>query len=374
MNLEPTDEQLALRDSVRRFLADHASVPAHVRPLLEDPTGSTDDVWHGLADLGTTGLLVPAEHGGAQMTMTEAGVVLEELGRALYPGPWQSTAVVAVRLLGRLAGGGQDAAAVSKLLRGIAEGSLVATVVFHDGALTAAGGDGHPVLTGTVGAVADAVAAQLFLVPVPGAAGVASLVALDATAPGVRVAPLTSADGTRKRAALSLEGAEGSRLGALVPGAVEDSVDDLLVASAADALGAAQAVLDLAVAYAKERTQFGAPIGSFQAVQHLCVDMLETVELARSGVVRALWAADVGGDDERHAAALACKAFAGRLATVGDGAIQVFGGIGFTWEHDAQLYLKRLMSWNALLGSPDRALVELGSRLVRSVQEARGRQ
>ena len=126
--------------------------------------------------------------------------------------------------------------------------------------------------------------------------------------------------------------------------------------------------MDIAVEYAKTRTQFGQPIGSFQAVQHLCVDMFETVELARSGVIHALWAADNAGHEERHLAALRAKAFAGRLATVGDTAIQVFGGIGYTWEHDAHLYLKRLLSWSAFLGGPDRYLIELGARLAKRGQ------
>ena len=116
-----------------------------------------------------------------------------------------------------------------------------------------------------------------------------------------------------------------------------------MIACAADALGAATAVMNLAVEYAKVRRQFDQPIGSFQAVQHLCVDMYEAVELARSGVIHALWAADAAEPAERHRAALRAKAFAGRLASVGDTAIQVFGGIGFTWEHDAHLYLKRLL-------------------------------
>ena len=114
--------------------------------------------------------------------------------------------------------------------------------------------------------------------------------------------------------------------------------------------------MNLAVEYAKVRRQFDQPIGSFQAVQHLCVDMYETVELARSGVIHALWAADSAEPAERHRAALRAKAFAGRLATVGDTAIQVFGGIGFTWEHDAHLYLKRLLGWSAFLGGSDRYL------------------
>ncbi|EUA33631.1 acyl-CoA dehydrogenase, N-terminal domain protein [Mycobacterium xenopi 3993] len=108
MNLELSDEQLALRDTVRRFVAEKASIAGHVRPLLDDPTGVTSEVWQGLADLGTTGLLVPQHYGGAGMTMVEAGIVLEELGAALYPGPWLSSAVAATRALIRF---GVDAAA-----------------------------------------------------------------------------------------------------------------------------------------------------------------------------------------------------------------------------------------------------------------------
>ena len=125
MNLELTDEQVALRDTVRRFLAERAPISGHVRPLLDDPTGTTDAVWRGLADLGTTGLLVPQEYGGAGMTMVEAGIVAEELGAALHPGPWLSTAVAATRALTRF--GAEDAAA-AKLLTGIADGTTIATV------------------------------------------------------------------------------------------------------------------------------------------------------------------------------------------------------------------------------------------------------
>ena len=102
MNLELTDEQVALRDTVRRFLAEKASVAAHVRPMLDDPAGTTDEVWRGLASLGATGVLVPADYDGAGMTMVEAGVVAEELGAALNPGPWLSSAVAATRALTRM--------------------------------------------------------------------------------------------------------------------------------------------------------------------------------------------------------------------------------------------------------------------------------
>jgi alkylation response protein AidB-like acyl-CoA dehydrogenase len=370
MNLELAEEQLALRDTVRRFLADKAPVSGHVRLMLDDPTGTTDEVWLGLADLGTTGLLVPEKLGGSGMTMVEAGIVLEEMGRALNPGPWQSTAVVAVRALTRV-DPADDGSGPAKLLHGIAEGSVIVGVAIPGRSVAAvADAEGGVVLSGDADCVADAAAAGILLVHVPeGEAN--DLYALDASSGAVDVTPLPGVDGTRKRFTVSFDGAPASRLGRLSPDASCALADDVLIASAADALGAAQAVMDMAVDYAKVRTQFGAPIGSFQAVQHLCVDMLETVELARSGVLQALWAADAADAEERHFAALALKAFAGRLATVGDTAIQVFGGIGFTWEHDAHLYLRRLLSWSALGDSPDRSLQELGAHLVRSVQRNR---
>ena len=171
-------------------------------------------------------------------------------------------------------------------------------------------------------------------------------------------------DPTRKLFDVVLDGATARRLADAPADAIEALVDDVTIARAADALGAANAVMNLAVEYAKVRRQFDQPIGSFQAVQHLCVDMYEAVELARSGVIHALWAADAAEPAERHLAAVRAKAFAGRLASVGDTAIQVFGGIGFTWEHDAHLYLKRLLGWSAFLGAPDRYLEEVGAQLV----------
>jgi alkylation response protein AidB-like acyl-CoA dehydrogenase len=170
---------------------------------------------------------------------------------------------------------------------------------------------------------------------------------------------------TRKPFRVDLDGARGDRVAVADEGAVEALVDDLVIAWAADALGAAGRLLQLTVDHAKVRHQFGAPIGSFQAVAHMCVDMYEAVELARSGVAYALWAADAADRFERHRAALRLKAFAGRLAGVGDTAIQVFGGIGFTWEHDAQLYLRRLLGFSRFLGSPGGHAERLGRELVR---------
>jgi alkylation response protein AidB-like acyl-CoA dehydrogenase len=359
MNLELDDEQRALRDTARRFLAEKAPISEHVRALLDDEKGTTDAVWRGLADLGTTGLLVPPKYGGAGMTMVEAGIVAEELGAALHPGPWLSTAVAAPRALTRI---GADGAAAS-ILTGIADGTTIATVgPLDDGSIPAVDGD---VLRGEI-AMPDATAADILLVFAENRYGT-GLFALKSDSPGVTVTRERGIDPTRKRFRVAFDSVPAQRLATPPEGVLAAVVDDVLIAAAADALGAARAVMELAIEYAKVRRQFGQAIGSFQAIQHLCVDMYETVELARSGVIHALWAADSADAEDRHLSALRAKAFAGRLATVGDAAIQVFGGIGFTWEHDAHLYLKRLLSWSALLGGPDSYLTEVGARLAKEI-------
>jgi alkylation response protein AidB-like acyl-CoA dehydrogenase len=364
MNLELTDEQLALRDTVRRFLAEKASMAAHVRPLLDDPTGSTDEVWLGLATLGATGVLVPEEYHGAGMTMVEAGVVAEELGAALHPGPWLSSAVAAPRALIRMGARGKAAA----LLAGIADGSTVATVGPLSGARAEAVESGEgTILRGKIEGLPDAAAADVVLLLAEERSGT-GLYAVDASSAGVVATPRPHVDPTRKLFDVEFDDVPAQRLGSASAEAVQSFVDDVLIAYAADALGAARTVMNLAIEYAKVRRQFNQPIGSFQAVQHLCVDMYETVELARSGVIHAVWAADSAEPAERHLEALRAKAFAGRLASVGDIAIQVFGGIGYTWEHDAHLYLKRLLGWSAFLGGPDQYLEEVGRRLALSVR------
>jgi alkylation response protein AidB-like acyl-CoA dehydrogenase len=361
MNLEPTDEQQALRDTVRRFLAEKASIADHVRPMLTDATGTTDAVWHGLAALGTTALLIPAEYGGEGMSMLEAGVVLEELGAALHPGPWLSSAVAAPRALTRF-GATTEAA---DLFGSLADGSTIATVAFGgDGLALVRRGDAR-VLRGELAPVPDVSAADTLLVPVSDEART-ELIAVATSSPSVEILPATGIDQSCKTFRVRLDDAPGRVMAVADGQAMQALLDDVLIARAADAVGAAGRVLAMTVEYAKVRRQFGQPIGSFQAVAHLCVDMLETVELARSGVLYALWAADSADPAERHRSALRVKAFAGRLAGVADTAIQVFGGIGFTAEHDAQLYLKRLLSFSRFLGNPGDYLQQVGRQLIRS--------
>lgn len=357
MNLELTDEQVAVRDTVRRYLSEKASVGDHVRPLLDDATGTTEAVWRGLVDLGTTALLVPAEHGGDGMSMTEAGLVCEELGAALHPGPLLSSGVAAPRALLRF---GAESNLAGELYAAIADGSVVATVALASSLAV----DPHEhgvTLRGRHDLLADAAAADVVL-----AVRGAELYAVPLAVPQVRLDEVVGVDRTRKNFHASFDDAPGRLVAVADERAAEALSDDMIVAWAADALGAARQTLQMTVDYAKVRHQFGAPIGSFQSVAHLCVDMHETVELARSGVLYALWAADFADPVERHRAALRVKAFSGHLAAVGDTAIQVLGGIGFTWEHDAQLYLRRLLGFSRFLGDAGEYLERVGRELVRT--------
>jgi alkylation response protein AidB-like acyl-CoA dehydrogenase len=340
-------EQDALRESVRRFLGERAPT-TWVRAMLDDPRGTTDAVWGGLVELGLTGLLVPERHGGHGGGWVDMGVVLEEMGRAVHPGPFFSTAVAAVATIVSAATPEEQAV----LLPDIARGTRIATLALlepetrydwlHPATVARRRGSGWT-LTGTKRFVPDGVAADLLLVTARAGEEV-GLFAVEARDAEVR--PLVTVDATRKQAEVVLADAPARRLGSGdATGALGRALDRILVGLVADGVGAAARALEMAVEYAKVRVQFDRPIGSFQAVQHILADMLRGVELARSGVYYAMWAADAAGDAECHRAAVMAKAFASdALYRVTADAIQVLGGIGFTWEHDAQLYYKRALS------------------------------
>jgi len=365
MNLELTVEQTDLRETLRRFLLERASVATYVRPLINESAEANGEVWRSLVDLGAAGLLVPAHLGGAGLTMAEAGVAAEEFGAGLYPGPWLSSSVAAVRTLTRL-----DTAGIGdSLLADIAAGSTTAAVagILGDSPCpVATDRDGQPTLDGEVDCVRDLGIADIALVIANERSGQA-LFMVATKSLGVHCEPREFIDPTTRLYTLKLSGASAQRIATAAPKDVEAIGDDIVIACAADALGAARAVMELAVAYAKVRHQFGKPIGSFQAVQHLCADMYETVELARGGVIHALWEADAGDRLGHHLAALRAKGFASQLVSVADTAIQIFGGIGYTWDHDAHLYLKRLLGFSEMAGSPDNYLQEIGAHLALSM-------
>jgi alkylation response protein AidB-like acyl-CoA dehydrogenase len=333
--------------------------------MLDDECGTTDNVWSGLIVLGATGLLVPEVHGGAGMGMLDMAVVLEELGRAVHPGPFASTAIGAVSLVA-LAGSEDDRA---ELLPGLASGESTGTVALSSAEDTRAavnGGDWS--ITGQRTHVADAVGADMLVVTAATTDGELGAFVVARNAPGMEVTPTATVDGTRKFATVTLTEVPARRLG---PGdatdAVAETVDRLGTAAVVDGVGAASRALELAVEYAKERRQFDRPIGSFQAVQHLCADMLRAVELARAGAYYACWAADAADPAERHRAATMAQAFAAdELYTVGASLIQVHGGIGFTWEHNAHLYYKRLLTLKELAGGSPGQLEELASLVLDS--------
>lgn len=362
MDFEFSPFQEEMRATVRRFFAEQTPL-AYVRRVIDEPAPALDAEWHGLAQLGAAGLLAPDDLGGSGLTMLDAGVVLEEAGRALYPGPLLSSGVGALSLA--LALGAAD------LVRQLASGERTGTVALLEAGRrfdwqhpeTTADTDGR--LHGEKVHIADGASAGVLLVVCRGPATYA-VYAVDSGAPGLVVEATPTVDGTRKTARVRLDGAPGRLLGsgADAVAAVSATVDLLRIGYAVDGVGAAGRALELAVDYAKVREQFDRPIGSFQAVQHLCADMLRAVELARAGAYYALWAAGGAEPAERHRAATMASAYAGEwLPWVGASAIQVFGGVGFTWEHDAHLSYKRLLSIPAALGGPGDLLEEL-ARLV----------
>ncbi len=371
MDFEFSPEQEELRASVRRFLVERAPI-SYVRSMLDDDRGTTDEVWSGLAALGATGLLAPEAHGGAGMGMVDLAVVLEELGRAVHPGPFASSAVGAVGLVTTIG----DRPQCEGLLPSLATGASIGTVAVYEpgrraerrAPATTATPEGETWrITGTKAHVPDLLAADVVLVT----AAVDDRLGVFVVRPGERGVTATATptvDGTRKEGSLDLDEASASRLGD--PGldatdAIAETVDRLAVAAVVDGVGAAARALELTVEYAKQRRQFDRPVGSFLAVQHLCADMLRAVELARAAAYYACWASDAADRAERHRAAIMAQAFAGdELYTVGVATIQVHAGVGFTWEHDAHLYYKRLLSLQHLGGGATDHLEELATLIL----------
>jgi alkylation response protein AidB-like acyl-CoA dehydrogenase len=353
-------EQEMLRASARKLL--DAECPSSlVRAMTTDTTAHDPALWHHLAELGLLGILVPVEYGGQGGSFLDLVVVIEEMGKSLVPGPF-----FASTLLGGLAIAlGGPTAQRQAHLPGLAAGERRLTLALGeehgDGAdgvnLPAVpSGDGYH-LQGTKTFVMDAHVADTVVVAArTGAAGDdgITLFAIDAHASGVEITPLRTVDMTRRlcHVGLDLTVPRSALVGDVGAGwpIVRRVLQHAETGIAVEAIGTAQRALDLAVAYANERKQFGRPIGSFQAVKHKCVDMMVAVETARSLAYYAAWAVSEEAPDVAQAVAMA-KAYAGDVAkSVTSEAIQVHGGIGFTWEHDAHLYHRRALASAAAFG------------------------
>jgi alkylation response protein AidB-like acyl-CoA dehydrogenase len=363
------DELEELRDVVRRVLEKESS-PRAVRSVTDDALGHDPALWRTMAELGWTGLGVPEALGGVGGGFEAQAVVLGELGRAVTPGPYLSTVVLGVGAL--MACDSSDGAA--ELLSSVAAGDLTLAVV-----LPATGGgalpvalrrDGGWVLRGVVPFALDAAGAGRLLVVAQDAdvPGVALLAVVDPAAPGVEPTPLPTIDRTRRLARVHLDDVA---IGAAdVVGSFDEEpfvswlTDRAATALAADSVGGAQRVLEMSVDYAKVRVQFGRPIGTFQAIKHKCADMLLLVEASRVAAEDAAARAPSGpGGDWRPAAiakSYACDAYAKVTAD----ALQLHGGIGFTWDHDLHLYFKRAKLNQALFGDPSWYRARLATALL----------
>ena len=358
MNFAFSEEQEELRKVVRDFL-NAKNDEAAVRELMETDSGFNPAVWSQMGEqMGLQGLIIPEEFGGSGYSYVELVVVLEEMGRRLLGAPYFSTVVLAANTLMHSG----DEAAKAEYLPGIAAGETIATLAFteangkwDESGITmeaVASGDGYT-LSGEKMYVLAGHTANLVLVAAR-VGGEVSLFAVDGEAEGLTRQLLSTMDQTRKQARLTFDNVSARLIGEVGGGwKVLSLVLDLAaVALAAEQVGGAQECLEMAVQYAKDRVQFGRPIGSFQAIKHKCADMLLEVESSKSAAYYAGWCAAELNDELPSVASLAKSYVSEAYFHTTAENIQIHGGIGFTWEHPAHLYFKRAKSSELLFGDP----------------------
>ncbi len=358
MDFDLSKPQKLLKESARDLLARECGL-GRVRELMEAETAHDQKLWQTLADQGWVGLTLPEEHGGLGLGQVELAVVAEEMGRACLPGPFLST-LTASALIERAGNSEQRA----KYLAPVAAGELKATVaILEEGAnwevdavKLKAARDGHNFsLSGRKLFVPDAAGADL-LICVAREGDQLALLPVHRGAGGLSIKAMPSMDATRKLYEVTFDGVTVATADAFgadgdASGALRGALEVATVALCAEMVGGMQWVLDTTVEYAKTRQQFGRPIGSFQAVQHHCADMLLMTESARSATYYAAWALTEEEEPRASGAVSIAKAYCSdAYREVGNRGIQVHGGIGFTWEHDLQLYYKRSKSSETLFG------------------------
>lgn len=362
-----SDEQEMLRQIAHSFLEENCPTTV-VRQMMEDDRGYDPNLWKEMADLGWLGLAFPEEYGGQGLGFVDLTVILEEMGAALLPSPFLSSILLAGQTI--LIGGSE--AQKQTYLPKIADGSLIVTLAMTEPSgrfdaegiadVTATPDDDGFSISGTKLFVPDAHVANLMVVAArtkdagDKSFGV-SLFLVDSNSPGISTTLLKTMDQTRKQCEVVFDNVKVGRdrlLGMVDMGwpVLHKVLNIATVALCAEMIGGAQRVLDISVAYAKERVQFGRPIGSFQAVKHKCAEMMLQVESAKSAAYYAAWAVDEDVPEAPLAVSMA-KAYCSDAFrnTAGEG-IQVHGGIGFTWEHDMHLYFKRAKYAEFTFGDP----------------------
>jgi alkylation response protein AidB-like acyl-CoA dehydrogenase len=351
----PTEEQELIRSTARQFLEDRIGMEK-VRELMMSDDGFDPVLWKEMAEMGWTGLIVPEEHGGSGLGAIEMSVLLEEMGRMVTPGPFFASAVMATTAILELGSSSQRA----DLLPALASGSKVATLAIFEqprgwspdaAATTARRGDGGWVIDGVKRSVLGGSSADLLMVSAATDDGV-RLFIVESAADGVDAEAESVLDPTRPQSTVTFQSVAVDEQAVL--GDLEGLRRVLSLSSAAlaaEQVGGAQKCMEMSVEYAKTRHQFGRPIGSYQSIKHRCANMLMKVEHARSA---AYYAARVTDDvaELAVAAPLAASVSSEAYVWVAGENLQVHGGIGFTWEHDAHIYLKRAKASSLLLGGP----------------------
>jgi alkylation response protein AidB-like acyl-CoA dehydrogenase len=362
MALILTDEEQALADSVRKFVADRSPLTS-LRQLIASGEPYDAQVWKQMtAQLGLAGLTIPEEYGGVGAGKSALSIALAELGAGLVASPLLAS-VLAAEVLLRL----DDEAAKTELLPRIAGGELIATLAVASGAgghvSAAAAGDGSATLTGSVSPVLNGAEAGVLLVPVTGDDGGTVIYLADGGAAGLTRTRLTAVDHSRSLARIALAGTPARALTGDGAGALAAATDLANLALAAESAGAMKACLDMTSDYARIRVAFGQPIGAFQAVKHRLADMEKSWELGYAAVRDAARAGDADPGRFGVAASVARVLLSGSYADATVDTVQLHGGIGFTWEHDAHLYYKNGLSNKVLLGAPGEQLDRLADSL-----------
>lgn len=357
MNVQLTEEQTMLQDSARKFVENKVSLET-VRALADNPKGLTDELWNAIAEQGWLGILIPEALGGLGMGMQELGVVAYELGRGVVPGPFLSTTLATYMI----AHGGTDAAK-AKYLENLISGAAIGTVAIVEPELsitlegmacTAKSSGDAFTLNGQKDVVADAPAADVFVVAANTGSGIGFFI-VDKDQAGVTVTPNKVWDLSSRNGTVTLKDVQVSADNVIQNSETvfKKTLRVANVAVAGDSLGGAEYIHKLTVAYAKERTQFGTLIGSFQSVKHPLVELFAQIESAKSAFHYATWAVDADAEGVEVAVAVARNTNTEAYRTTTLTCLQLHGGIGFTWEYDLHLFLKRSKHNQFLYGNAD---------------------
>jgi len=355
-----SESQEFLRDSARKFFAGECP-SAEMRRLMETDTAYDAALWSKLTDQGYTGIIFPEAYGGVGLGKVELMLLMEEAGRALLPGPFFSTVILAGSLLEAVGTPAQKKQYLAPICRGEVRAAVAiveAEASWNPADLQLSATNRK--LTGTKFFVSDAAVADFILVMTRNGVFV-----VDRKAPGLHISPMSGMDLTRKLYVVEFANTPAEEIGGDAD--LTDPFDIATAALCAELVGGMQRTLEITVEYAKTRKQFGKPIGMFQAVQHQCADMYLETESSRSAVYYAGWALEENAPDATTAVSIAKMYASDAARTVGNRGIQIHGGMGFTWENDLHLYYRRAKSSETAFGDATFHRERIASLVVDSI-------